>query len=64
MFILAFRFRRECAEQFPHDPYPADAAWTGPLKAPKLSRKWDQTKGGRLTCSWHKVGPSAPSVPF
>lgn len=52
MFILTYRFRDGSTDQFPHDAYPVNSAWTGPAKAPKLVRKCQNTKHGRLTCTW------------
>jgi hypothetical protein len=59
MFILAFRFRRQCAEKFPYDAYPVEAPWTGPTKAPKLVRKWRPDRRGCLTCTWRQVDPNS-----
>jgi hypothetical protein len=55
MFILAYRFRHGNTDHFPHDAYPVETAWTGPAKAPKLVRKWQNTKQGRLTCTWFEA---------
>lgn len=52
MFILAYRFRHGNSDQFPHDAYPVNSAWTGPAEAPKLVRKWQNTKHRRLTSTW------------
>ena len=64
MFILAFRFRRQCAEQFPHDAYPVDVAWTGPAKASRLVRKWRSTRRDRLTVHVASRRPNRHGMSF
>ena len=64
MFILAFRFRRQCAEQFPHNAYPVDVACTGPAKASRLVCQWRSTRRDRLKCTWRHADPNRLGMSF